>query len=126
MTTSTLTAPTTTDSEAVQHVSFHVGDILLGLPIHQVQEINRHLEVTTVPHARSSICGVINLRGDVVSVVDLRKVLGLDPAELTSRSRNVIIHHEDELIGLMVDDVADIMSIHRSESTTCARERQRR
>ncbi|MCG8649148.1 MAG: chemotaxis protein CheW [Pirellulales bacterium] len=111
----TLEAPSTTETEPIQYVSFLVGDLVLGLPIHQVQEINRHLEITYVPHAQSSIRGVINLRGEVVSVIDLPRVLGLGDAEISGNSRNVIIHHNGELIGLMVDDVADILSIQRSE-----------
>lgn len=99
----------------MQYATFYVGGLLLGIPIHQVQEINRHLEVTHVPHASSAIRGVINLRGEVVSVVDLPHVLGLPSAEITATSRNVIIHHGDELIGLMVDDVADILAIQRCE-----------
>ena len=112
---STIQAPIALETEATQHVSFYVGGLVFGLPIHQVQEINRHLDVTRVPHAKPWLRGVINLRGDVVSVIDLPSVLGMKPAEVTKTSRNVIIHHRDELIGLMVDDVADILSIHRSE-----------
>lgn len=103
------------ETKLTQYVSFYVGDLLIGLPIHQVQEINRHLEVTRVPHADASIRGVINLRGEVVSVLDLPKVLGFGSAEISSTSRNVIIHHDNEQIGLVVDHVADILSIPKAE-----------
>lgn len=115
MTMETLTADaadTTVDqTQPTQYVTFYVGGLLLGLPIDQVQEINRHLDVTRVPHSGASIRGVINLRGEVVSVVDLPRVLGFGSAVVTAASRNVIIHHNDEQIGLIVDDIADILPI---------------
>lgn len=99
------------DSRTRQFATFCLGDLLFGLPIHQVQEINRHVHVTRVPHAPTSIRGVINLRGDVVTVVNLRAVLGLAPAVETRFSRNVVIQSQGQLIGWIVDRIADILSI---------------
>ncbi|MCA9127691.1 MAG: chemotaxis protein CheW [Planctomycetales bacterium] len=107
--------PTSTNASTSQFVTFYLGDLLLGLPIHQVQEINRHLEVTSVPQSNASLRGVINLRGDVVSVINLSTILGINNSEFSAESRNVIIHHEGELIGLMVDSIADILSIDQSD-----------
>ncbi|TWU58738.1 Chemotaxis protein CheW [Rubripirellula tenax] len=103
------------ETQTTQYVTFYVGKLLIGLPIDQVQEINRHFDVTQVPHADASIRGVINLRGEVVSVLDLPKILGFGPAEVTRTSRNVIIHHLGERIGLIVDDIADILPIPKNE-----------
>jgi len=97
--------------ESSQYATFYVGDLLLGLPIHLVQEINRHLDVTSVPHAPNYVRGVINLRGEVVTVVNLAAILGLPVDGATCDSRNVIIHWHDQLIGLVVDQIADIQSI---------------
>ena len=94
-----------------QYATFYVGDILLGVDICAVQEINRQAEATRVPHAPEHIRGVINLRGDVATVVDLRNVLGLPRVEVTRDSRNLIVHSQDEAIGLLVDRVADIVAI---------------
>lgn len=102
-------------SQPIQYVTFYVGGLMMAIPIHQVQEINRHLDVTRVPHAGENIRGVINLRGEVVSVIDLPRVLGFGNAEVTAKSRNVIIHHNEEQIGLIVDDIADILPIVKSE-----------
>ncbi|MEZ6086781.1 MAG: chemotaxis protein CheW [Pirellulaceae bacterium] len=99
------------ESETSQYATFYIGELLLGIRIDRVQEINRHLEITHVPHANPAIRGVINLRGEVVSVVDLPRVLGLGTAEVSENSRNLIIQHDGELISLMVDRVADILSI---------------
>ena len=95
----------------IQLATFYVGELLFGLKIDQVQEINRRLDVTRVPHAVPAVRGVINLRGEVVTVVDLRTVLGLDDGEASTQCRNVIVSHNDELVGLCVDRIADILTI---------------
>ncbi len=98
-----------------QFATFYVGDILLGVDICTVQEINRQAEATRVPHAPQHVRGVINLRGDVATVIDLRTVLGLERADVTRDSRNLIIHSDGEAIGLLVDRVADIVAIDAAD-----------
>ncbi|MBN1852235.1 MAG: chemotaxis protein CheW [Pirellulales bacterium] len=97
--------------EELQLVTFYVGDLLLGLDILQLQEIIRNFDVTPAPHAPDYVLGVINLRGDVVTVVDLRTVLGYPPAEVTRETRNLIVESQGEFIGLLVDRIADTVSI---------------
>lgn len=96
-------------SSEVQIATFYVGDLLLGIDIRQVQEINRHLEITRVPQAPPFVHGVSNLRGDVVTVVDLRKILGL-PANESSEKRYVVLQSLGESIGLLVDEIADVLA----------------
>jgi purine-binding chemotaxis protein CheW len=98
------------DTNALQFASFQVGDLLLGIDIRQVQEINRNLQITNVPHAPVAVKGVINLRGEVVTVIDLRTVLGLDTLEFNRTTRNVILKHAGEQIGLLVDSVAEVIT----------------
>ena len=98
-----------------QIATFYVGELLLGLDIDGVQEINRLLEITPVAHAADCVCGVINLRGDVVTVLDLRTILQLPATEIGPNTRNVIIRSQDESIGLLVDQVADILAIPQDE-----------
>jgi purine-binding chemotaxis protein CheW len=104
-------------SDDLQLATFYVGEMLLGLEIDQVQEINRCLDVTTVPHAPDWVRGVINLRGDVVTVIDLRSVLGLERGTVTKDSRNLIVNLSGELVGLCVDRIADIINVSRDEVT---------
>ncbi len=108
------TTPTTAADE-VEYVTFYVGNILIGADIRQVEEINRHVEVTTVPHAPKFVWGVINLRGDVVTVVDLRTILGLPPAEISKQTRNVVVRSNGEQIGLLVDQIADVVKARAGE-----------
>ena len=102
--------PRSNQSDVAQYATFYVGKLLLGIPIDQVREINRQLDSTVVPHAPEYVRGVINLRGEVVTVVDLARILGMRGTTLSRTSRNVIIHWEGELVGLAVDRVADIIS----------------
>ncbi|MCA9213451.1 MAG: purine-binding chemotaxis protein CheW [Planctomycetales bacterium] len=100
-----------TSEKTVQVATFRVENLLLAIDVDVVQEINRHLNITEVPHAPENVRGVINLRGEVVTVVDMRTILGLPRGEVTRDCRNVVIHSEGELIGLIVDQIADILTI---------------
>ncbi len=105
------TRPTSVTDTKSRYMTFRVGHILIGLSIEHLQEINRHIAMTAVPHAPVAICGVINLRGQVVSVVNLRTVFGLPNCEPTSKSRNLIVQSQGERIGLLVDQVLDTVTI---------------
>ncbi|TWT48258.1 chemotaxis protein CheW [Botrimarina hoheduenensis] len=98
-----------------QYATFYVGELLLGVDIRLVQEINRQLDITPVPNAPRHVRGVINLRGDVATVIDLRQVLGLSPAEETRDTRNLIVHSQGESIGLLVDRISDILTLRADE-----------
>ena len=98
-----------------EYVTFYVGDILLGVDITGVDEINRHVDVTPVPHAPPFVCGVLNLRGEVVTVVDLRMILGLPPLEAGKTTRTVIVRSKGEQIGLRVDRIADVARAQSDE-----------
>ena len=103
------------ETTELQFATFYVGDILLGVDIRQVQEINRQLSVTDVPHSSKYVRGVINLRGDVATVIDLRNILGLPSAEVTRQSRNLIVHSQGESIGFLVDRISDILTLSSDE-----------
>ncbi|MCA8962343.1 MAG: purine-binding chemotaxis protein CheW [Planctomycetes bacterium] len=100
-----------TSSLPREYVTFHVGDLLVGIDVQIVQEINRlQCGVTPVPRAPEHIRGVLHLRGEVVTVLDLRRLLGLPPSELTRHSRNVVVDHDGERFALVVDRIADVES----------------
>ncbi len=99
----------------VEFVTFYVGDLLLGAEIRHVEEINRHVNVTPVAHAPEWVQGVVNLRGEVVTVLDLRQILGLGRTETGASTRNVIVNTGGESIGLLVDRIANVVNTQRSE-----------
>ncbi len=111
----TLEAEQVHTSTELQFATFYVGDLLLGVNIRQVQEINRQLDATKVPHAPKEVHGVINLRGDVATVINLRTVLGMPPAEVTHDSRTLIVQTQGESIGLLVDRISDILTLREDE-----------
>lgn len=81
----------------------------------QVQEILRYSEIAAVPGAPDYVLGIINLRGNVVTVIDTRARFGLMPAEITDNSRIVIIEAEKQVIGILVDSVAEVVYLKKSE-----------
>lgn len=95
--------------DTVELVTFHLGDLWIGIDILEVQEIIRLRGLTVVPHAPDFVRGVINLRGEVITIVDLRRVLGLGNTDLSPETRNVIVRSEEELIGILVDRVGDVV-----------------
>jgi purine-binding chemotaxis protein CheW len=113
--TATLTAPTSARSGVRQYTTFYVGDLLLGVDIDVVQEINRQVDVTPVPNSSQHVRGVINLRGEVATVIDLRCVLGLACSGDSRDTRNLIVHSQGEAIGLCVDRISDILTITADE-----------
>lgn len=95
-----------------EFATFCVGDLFLGIGIGAIQEIGRYVEPTVVPHAPECVRGVVNLRGDVVTVIDLRTVLELGRCEATKQTRNIIVNAGGERIGLMADRVADVVKVN--------------
>ena len=81
----------------------------------QVQEILRYSEIAAVPGAPEYVLGIINLRGNVVTVIDTRTRFGLMPADITDSSRIVIIESEKQVIGILVDSVSEVVYLKKSE-----------
>jgi purine-binding chemotaxis protein CheW len=103
------------NEDTLQCATFYLGEGLFGVPIQEVDEINRHLDLTPVPHAPDYVRGVINLRGEVVTVIDLRVVLGLTPATIAPTTRNVVVSAGGERVGLLVDRIADVVAAANAE-----------
>ncbi len=102
-----------TSSDEFEVVSFYLGDALMGVSIDQVEEINHHHDLTPVPHAPACVRGVMNLRGRVVTVIDLRTILGLEPGVISRQTCNVVVRSQAEQIGLLVDRVGDVVRAPR-------------
>src|SRR5450755_4064463 len=92
-------------------VGFQIGRETYGLPIAALHEIVRVPEITAVPDAPDYMEGVINLRGKIVSVIDLRKRLGIKDAVSGKRNRILVVEHEGRLCGLMVDSASEVFKI---------------
>lgn len=104
----------THSDDLLQLVSFIVEDEEFGVNILRVQEIIRPIAITRVPNAPPFVEGVINLRGRIIPVVDLRKRFGFPPREHDSSTRIVVVELHDKVIGFMTDAVKEVLRIERS------------
>lgn len=104
----------TETSELLQLVSFKIGNEEFGVDILKVQEINRMMSITKVPSAPSFVEGVINLRGRVIPVIDLRIKMGLPKKETGKNTRIVVVELEGTTVGFIVDEVSEVLRIPRS------------
>ncbi len=95
----------------MQCVTFTLADEVYGINVMQVQEVLREIEVAPVPGAPEYVTGIINLRGNVVSVIDARRRFGLPPVESTPLTRIVVIEARQQIIGILVDSVAEVVDI---------------
>lgn len=100
------------NSELLQLVSFVVGTEEFAIPILSVQEINRMMPITRVPQSPPFIKGVINLRGKIIPVMDLRKRFGMEAHDNTSDSRIIVVEVASRVIGFTVDRVNEVLRIH--------------
>lgn len=91
--------------------TFHLGDLFLGVPVTRVQEVIRYQERTRVPLVSEVIHGLINLRGEIVTTVDLRHRLELAPRGEGKEPINVVIRHEDGVVSLLVDEIGDVFEL---------------
>jgi purine-binding chemotaxis protein CheW len=101
--------------EVNQYVTFIVGDESYGVSVMKVQSINEMIEITHVPQARAFIKGVINLRGSVIPVIDMRKKFSLPPKEYDSFTVILIVEVNERLVGMIVDSVSDVVNIPVSD-----------
>lgn len=100
-----------TKDDRIELITFYIGNALCGVDIRDIQEINKQTtDLTWVPKAPSYVAGVLNLRGMIVTVVDIGKKLGLRPLKTGKNSRNIIVHYNDELVGILVDRVSEVLS----------------
>lgn len=96
-------------SNDLEFSTFYVGGALCGINILNIQEINKHFEITKVPQASDYVEGILNLRGRIVTIMDLGRKLGLDPVNKDKDNRNIIVNSDDEHIGLLIDSISDVV-----------------
>ncbi len=112
---SNVVAKANSNDEVIQWVTFRLADEVYGINVMQVQEVLRVTEIAPVPGAPHYVLGIINLRGNVVTVIDTRIRLGLPTAEVTDSTRVVIIETQRHVVGMLVDCVAEVVDVAASE-----------
>ena len=98
-----------------QMIDFSVGERQYGVDIRKVREVIRIEEITPLPHAPSFVKGVINLRGDVIPVIDLRQKLGLEAARGSTAERLIVVEIEEKLVGMIVDSVSHVVRVRAGQ-----------
>ena len=98
-----------------QFVEFNLGDEKYGVDILQVKTIERMMPITRVPKAPKFVEGVINLRGEIVPVIDLKKRFDLPPSETTDNTRIIIVTVDDMTVGMIVDSATEVVQLSQDE-----------
>lgn len=101
-----------------QFCTFYLDKLLFGVELKGVQEVIRSLEMTRVPLAPRVVSGLINLRGQIVTAVDLRRRLELQPAPPGTQAMNVVVRSEDGAVSLLVDEIGDVVEVEESSFET--------
>lgn len=97
-----------------QFCTFTLDRFLFGVEINEVQEVLRHQSMTRIPLAPPEITGLINLRGQLITAIDLRLLLDLPPREGDLKPMNVVLHTTDGAVSLLVDEINDVMEVDES------------
>lgn len=101
-------------ADELTYCTFRLGELFFGVEVLSVQEVIRFQQMTAVPLAPSVVSGLINLRGQVVTAIDLRRRLGMgdrDPQELPM---NVVVRTDDGPVSLLVDEIGDVLDVDES------------
>lgn len=106
------------DDPILQWVTFLLEGETYGINVMQVQEVLRYTEIAPVPGAPAYVLGIINLRGNVVTVIDTRHRFGLPTTDITDQTRIVIIEADNHVVGILVDAVAEVVYLRQSEIET--------
>jgi len=109
------------DNDTVDHrqcVTFRLDYEIYGINVMSVQEVLRVTDIAPVPGAPSYVIGIINLRGNVVTVIDTRMRFGLQSKEMDDSTRIVIIEAENQTVGIVVDNVSEVVDIYANEIET--------
>jgi purine-binding chemotaxis protein CheW len=98
----------------LQYCTFYLEKLLFGVELTGVQEVIRSLDITQVPLAPGVVSGLINLRGQIVTAVDLRRRLELEPRGAGQPPMNVVVRTEDGAVSLLVDQIGDVVEVEES------------
>jgi purine-binding chemotaxis protein CheW len=102
-------------SSLKQFCTFRVDDLSLAIDVLKVQEVIRYQEMTSIPTAPAVFRGLINLRGQIVTAIDLRRRLDLAPAGDDSRPINVVVRTGDGAVSLLVDEIGDVLELNERD-----------
>lgn len=100
--------------DMIKHISFKLANETYALNAAKVNEVLRYTEITPVPGSAHFILGIINLRGNVVTVIDARRVFGMPDVEQTQSSRIIVVDIQEFVVGVLVDRVAEVIDLNKT------------
>lgn len=103
------------ENSKLQLSCFYLDETLLGVDLQLVQEINDELNITKVPRSPNYVLGIMNLRGQIITVIDQGKKIGFQPSIITPDSRVIIVQSQGEFVGLLVDRISDVVTVKRKD-----------
>lgn len=118
MSSNTVHSSDQSEDKILQYVTFRLDDETYGINVMQIQEVLRYSEIAPVPGAPHYVLGIINLRGNVVTVIDTRTRFGLSQSDVSDQTRIVVLELEGQVVGVLVDSVAEVVYLKESEIET--------
>ncbi len=97
------------------YVTILIADQLFGIPVLEVHDVLRGLKLTKIPLAPAEVAGALNLRGRIVTAIDVRKRLGLPELENDEDGMSIVVEHQGEPYSLMIDNVGEVLSLDMNE-----------
>lgn len=94
-----------------KYCTFYLDDLFFGVEVENVQEVFKYQEMTRVPLAHSVVRGLINLRGQIITAIDLRARLGMDELPDGQLPMNVVVRTEEGVVSLLVDKIAEVLEV---------------
>lgn len=107
--------PPPSDRRAGKYLAFHLGPEEFGIPVLSVREIMGLQDITAVPQTPAHVRGVLNLRGKVIPVIDLRLKFGLPQVEYSQRTSIIVVKIDELLMGVVVDGVSEVLNLTSAE-----------
>lgn len=104
-----------TSRSEVQAITFQLGREVYGIDVHQIKEIIKIREYVKVPNAPSYVEGVINLRGQITPIVDLRKIFGMESRQFDDNTRIIMVEINSDVVGIIVDSVVGVLTVPCTE-----------
>ncbi|ACM61223.1 purine-binding chemotaxis protein CheW [Caldicellulosiruptor bescii] len=107
-----------------QYLVFRLADEHYGLNVNNIENIEKLMPITRVPHTKQYVKGVINLRGEIVPVIDLREKIGVEKEEFGEETRILIVNWKGEFkVGLIIDEVLDVVYLSKEDFDQATRDR---
>jgi len=104
-----------TNIKRLDLATFYIRESVYGIDLLKIQEVNKFLALTPVPGASAYVRGILNLRGRIVTVIDLGYKLGLPETRVNRKGRNIIVRSAGEHIGLLVEQISEVVRVNVDE-----------